>query len=171
MARSLKRWWYVTHRWLGIALCLLFAMWFVSGVVMMYVAEVLEILRTELETTLRLLGAPQRFSAYSATVVTRFSRSGRKPGAMPGMLKKCSVLKSYGSTVLTVVDKLLGKRVCRFTLTSSPKAQSLRRPARSPWYWPSMRLPTSRCWWRCNRGEERTTAVLSGLKRYTSTLR
>ena len=37
MARSLKRWWYVTHRWLGIALCLLFAMWFVSGVVMMYV--------------------------------------------------------------------------------------------------------------------------------------
>ena len=37
MARSLKRWWYVTHRWLGIALCLLFAMWFVSGMVMMYV--------------------------------------------------------------------------------------------------------------------------------------
>lgn len=32
-----KRWLYLTHRWLGIALCAFFAMWFVSGVVMMYV--------------------------------------------------------------------------------------------------------------------------------------
>lgn len=34
---KLKRYWYLTHRWLGIALCLIFAMWFFSGVVMMYV--------------------------------------------------------------------------------------------------------------------------------------
>lgn len=32
-----RRWLYVGHRWLGIAGCLLFAMWFVSGIVMMYV--------------------------------------------------------------------------------------------------------------------------------------
>ncbi|RFA38789.1 hypothetical protein CAL65_02430 [Alkalilimnicola ehrlichii] len=32
-----KRWLYLTHRWSGIALCLLFACWFFSGVVMMYV--------------------------------------------------------------------------------------------------------------------------------------
>ena len=32
-----RRWLYLTHRWLGIVLCLFFAMWFVSGVVMMYV--------------------------------------------------------------------------------------------------------------------------------------
>jgi len=32
-----KRWLFLTHRWLGIALCAFFAMWFVSGVVMMYV--------------------------------------------------------------------------------------------------------------------------------------
>ncbi|WP_370678628.1 PepSY domain-containing protein [Comamonas sp. GB3 AK4-5] len=36
MRHSLKRWCYLTHRWLGIGLCLLFAMWFASGVVMMY---------------------------------------------------------------------------------------------------------------------------------------
>lgn len=36
MRHSLKRWWYLSHRWLGIGLCLLFAMWFASGVVMMY---------------------------------------------------------------------------------------------------------------------------------------
>ncbi len=32
-----KRWIYLTHRWLGIALCLFMALWFLSGVVMMYV--------------------------------------------------------------------------------------------------------------------------------------
>ena len=32
-----KRWLYLVHRWLGVLLCAFFAMWFVSGVVMMYV--------------------------------------------------------------------------------------------------------------------------------------
>ena len=32
-----RRWLYLTHRWLGIFMCLLVAMWFLSGVVMMYV--------------------------------------------------------------------------------------------------------------------------------------
>ncbi|MCY3773890.1 MAG: PepSY domain-containing protein [Gemmatimonadetes bacterium] len=32
-----KRWLYLGHRWLGICMCLLVAMWFFSGVVMMYV--------------------------------------------------------------------------------------------------------------------------------------
>jgi hypothetical protein len=34
---SVKRWLYLLHRWLGVALCLLMAAWFLSGVVMMYV--------------------------------------------------------------------------------------------------------------------------------------
>ena len=33
----MKRWLYWIHRWTGIILCVLFAIWFVSGVVMMYV--------------------------------------------------------------------------------------------------------------------------------------
>lgn len=32
-----KRWLYLSHRWIGIALCLLFSAWFISGIVMMYV--------------------------------------------------------------------------------------------------------------------------------------
>ncbi|MBB1602873.1 PepSY domain-containing protein [Variovorax sp. UMC13] len=32
-----KRWLFLVHRWLGIVACAFFAMWFVSGVVMMYV--------------------------------------------------------------------------------------------------------------------------------------
>lgn len=35
--RAAKRWLYLFHRWTGIVLCLFFAIWFVSGVVMMYV--------------------------------------------------------------------------------------------------------------------------------------
>jgi uncharacterized iron-regulated membrane protein len=31
------RWLYIVHRWIGIATCLLFAIWFVSGLVMIYV--------------------------------------------------------------------------------------------------------------------------------------
>ncbi|SEN46910.1 PepSY-associated TM region [Sphingomonas gellani] len=32
-----RRWLYLIHRWIGIASCLLFAMWFLSGLVMLYV--------------------------------------------------------------------------------------------------------------------------------------
>lgn len=35
---KLKRSLYLAHRWLGVAMCLFFLMWFVSGIVMMYVA-------------------------------------------------------------------------------------------------------------------------------------
>jgi uncharacterized iron-regulated membrane protein len=38
LTRTLRRWLYIGHRWIGIVTCLLFVMWFVSGVVMMYVA-------------------------------------------------------------------------------------------------------------------------------------
>ncbi|MCG5248402.1 PepSY domain-containing protein [Methylorubrum extorquens] len=37
LGKRLRRWLYLGHRWLGILTCLLFAVWFVSGVVMMYV--------------------------------------------------------------------------------------------------------------------------------------
>ncbi|HEY9274672.1 MAG TPA: PepSY domain-containing protein, partial [Achromobacter sp.] len=35
LAARAKRWLYLIHRWAGIVLCLFFAMWFISGVVMM----------------------------------------------------------------------------------------------------------------------------------------
>lgn len=35
--RQAQRWLYWTHRWVGIVTCLLFAMWFISGLVMIYV--------------------------------------------------------------------------------------------------------------------------------------
>ncbi|UGV24576.1 PepSY domain-containing protein [Rhodopseudomonas boonkerdii] len=38
LKRKLRQWLYLAHRWIGIVTCLFFAMWFISGVVMMYVA-------------------------------------------------------------------------------------------------------------------------------------
>jgi uncharacterized iron-regulated membrane protein len=38
LMRRARTWLFVVHRWIGIGTCLLFAMWFVSGLVMMYVA-------------------------------------------------------------------------------------------------------------------------------------
>ena len=35
---KVKRYWFLVHRWLGIVMCLFFLMWFMSGIVMMYVA-------------------------------------------------------------------------------------------------------------------------------------
>jgi hypothetical protein len=37
MKLRLKRYLYLVHRWLGVAMCALFALWFASGIVMMYV--------------------------------------------------------------------------------------------------------------------------------------
>ena len=37
MTLHLKRWLYLVHRWLGIALCVVMAAWFLSGMVMLYV--------------------------------------------------------------------------------------------------------------------------------------
>lgn len=36
--KTMKRWLYVFHRWTGIILCLFFAIWFLSGLVMLYVS-------------------------------------------------------------------------------------------------------------------------------------
>lgn len=38
MWKAARRWLYIFHRWTGIALCLLFAIWFFSGLVMLYVS-------------------------------------------------------------------------------------------------------------------------------------
>lgn len=50
---KLKRWLYLIHRWMGIAGCLLIAMWFGSGLVMMYVGF------PALTDTERLAGLPR----------------------------------------------------------------------------------------------------------------
>src|SRR5262245_45134253 len=37
MTLRLKRWLYLLHRWFGVGMCLLIALWFATGIIMMYV--------------------------------------------------------------------------------------------------------------------------------------
>lgn len=53
-----KRWLYLVHRWAGVVLCAFFAMWFVSGVVMMYVGYPKLTAAERLEHLAPLRGAP-----------------------------------------------------------------------------------------------------------------
>lgn len=55
---KLMRWLYLSHRWLGIGMCLLFAMWPLSGMVMMYVGFP-ELTETERYAGLPVLDAEQ----------------------------------------------------------------------------------------------------------------
>ena len=37
MKLRVKRYLYLVHRWFGVGMCVLFAMWFATGIIMMYV--------------------------------------------------------------------------------------------------------------------------------------
>ena len=82
MARATRvaRWWlYVGHRWIGIATCLMCAMWFVSGLVMMYVPY------PRLAESARLAMLPDIDAtqiAVSPTEAMRAAKLARFPGQM-----------------------------------------------------------------------------------------
>jgi len=67
-----KRWLYLSHRWVGIVLCLLFAAWFASGIVMMYVGF------PNLDRDERLPGLP----------ALDFSRASLSPAAAVALLRE-----------------------------------------------------------------------------------
>lgn len=70
MVSKLKRWLYLTHRWMGVALCLFLAMWFFSGVVMMYVGY------PKLTMHERLSHLPSISAANLLSPAEAFSRAG-----------------------------------------------------------------------------------------------
>lgn len=75
---KLTRFLFLTHRWLGIPLCLLFLMWFVSGVVMMY-ARLPGLDNTErLAGLARLNASTLRLTAAEACVRAGLTEAPRK---------------------------------------------------------------------------------------------
>lgn len=123
MWHKLRRWLYLIHRWMGIAGCLLIAMWFGSGLVMMYVGFPA---LTEAE---RLAGLPpldpQRIAvtpdaALRAAGLTAFPRSLRleMAGAQPVYRfvdeggRPRTVSASDGS-VITEVDAMAAQAIAQ----------------------------------------------------------
>ena len=76
LIKRLKPWLYHGHRWLGILTCLLFATWFISGVVMMYVGFPA---LSEDERRSALPSLPLEMVRVSPTEALRLSRQSRHP--------------------------------------------------------------------------------------------
>jgi uncharacterized iron-regulated membrane protein len=100
-----KRVLYLTHRWAGIALCLLFAMWFVSGVVMMYVGY------PKLTPAERLLRLPE----------LRSSLQGRRPLSPQDALARAG-LSPQGVRTLSLAAASGGEPVYLATVASAQGA-------------------------------------------------
>ncbi|WP_454675157.1 PepSY domain-containing protein [Achromobacter pestifer] len=75
-----KRWLYLIHRWSGIVLCLFFAMWFISGVVMMYVGYP-KLTPQERLTHL----APLDAAAITITPAQALAAAGASANGTPGL--------------------------------------------------------------------------------------
>lgn len=75
--KRLRRWLYLGHRWLGIVTCLFFAVWFVSGMVMMYVG-----FPRLTETERRAALPPVAWDRVALEPEAALARVGTEPGAL-----------------------------------------------------------------------------------------
>lgn len=73
--RPWKRWLYLLHRWLGIALCLVMLLWFASGMVMLYVGY------PKLTTDERLAALPPLAAGGCCVPLTQAYAAARAAGA------------------------------------------------------------------------------------------
>ncbi len=122
-----RRWLYIVHRWTGIVLCLFMALWFVSGVVMMYVGypRLTQLERLEHLPQLSLPGAccispPQAFQTTSK-VLPSTAHEQRTGGADTSSELKLAMigdapywLVGEGRNRQTAVNAVTGNAVERF---------------------------------------------------------
>ncbi len=106
----MKRTLYLVHRWLGIVLCLFMAMWFFSGVVMMYVGY------PKLTPSERLAALPVLDGTHCCTSLPDIlAAAGRTepPTAvrLTSVAGRPRAIVSYGRTGLVAVDAVDGRRV------------------------------------------------------------
>ncbi len=96
-----KRWLYLSHRWFGIALCLLFVAWFVSGIVMMYVGF------PQLDRDERLTGLPALdFSSARLSPVEAVARLRDADFSVVGAPERNLPRDGVGDTVSPTVVRL-----------------------------------------------------------------
>lgn len=103
-----KRYLYLAHRWLGIVLCLFMALWFFSGVVMMYVGY------PKLTAQEHLQALPV-LDASSCCVPVPFVLAGLPTGSIPRSLRLTSIggdpayVIGFGSNRFIAIDGRSGK--------------------------------------------------------------
>ncbi len=94
-----KRWLFLLHRWLGIVVCAFFAMWFVSGVVMMYVGY------PKLTESERLLHLPP----LAADAVLLGPREALDAAGIAGPLKDLRLAVASGGRAVYLAQPADGK--------------------------------------------------------------
>ncbi|MGE0116051.1 MAG: PepSY domain-containing protein [Steroidobacteraceae bacterium] len=106
----MKRYLYLTHRWLGIVLCLFMAMWFFSGVVMMYVGY------PKLSTAERLVRLPALWMhdpiiEMKAALAATGQEGAPKEARLTTVADSPRYIFSYGKGRYVAVDARSGQRI------------------------------------------------------------
>jgi uncharacterized iron-regulated membrane protein len=114
----MKRALYLIHRWLGVVLCLFMAMWFFSGVVMMYVGY------PKLTPAERLASLPALDVARCcATLPALLAATGRTESPTAVRLTSVAgvprVLLSYGRSEVVAVDAVSARRINAVTVADA----------------------------------------------------
>jgi uncharacterized iron-regulated membrane protein len=123
----MKRTLYLIHRWLGVVLCLFMAMWFFSGVVMMYVGYP-KLTPAERLASLPALDAARCCAALPAIIAA----AGRSES--PSAVRLTSVagvpraLLSYGRSGLVAVDAISARRIDAVSATDALAAAQVFMP-------------------------------------------
>jgi len=106
----MKRTLYLIHRWLGIVLCLFMAMWFFSGVVMMYVGHP-KLTPSERLASLPALDAARCCAALPAIIAAAGRTESPTAVRLTSVAGVPRVLLSYGRSEVVAVDGLSARRI------------------------------------------------------------
>ena len=106
----MKRALYLVHRWLGIVLCLFMAMWFFSGVVMMYVGHP-KLTPAERLASLPPLDAGRCCAALTAIIAAADRAGSPKAVRLTSVAGVPRVLLSYDRSDLVAVDAVSARRI------------------------------------------------------------
>lgn len=127
-----KRWMYFIHRWTGIILCILFAVWFVSGVVMMYVpfpsfrAEERVSVAQSIDWSQVRFGpheALERLDAPDAPEEMRLEMTGGEPIYRIGLKDGRRALSAASGEEIRGIDSKRAMEIAE-TMTGSPAASA-----------------------------------------------
>lgn len=106
----MKRMLYLIHRWLGIALCLFMAMWFFSGVVMMYVGHP-KLTSAERLASLPVLDATRCCAALPEIIAAANHAASPDNVRLTSIAGVPRILLSYGRSEVVAVDGASARRV------------------------------------------------------------
>lgn len=106
----MKRYLYFTHRWLGIMLCLFMSMWFLSGIVMMYVGYP-KLTATERLAALPKLDGTQCCVELSTVFLTTGEQTSPESIRLTTVSGSPRFILNYSKTKVVAVNGITGRQI------------------------------------------------------------